>query len=171
MPAENPHIALQQKALRIGYHALKARNFHAHRGTTADHLNHVLMYTLAGEQSGGPFSVEEADAWLDRAKLAKLATRGRPNNTATNQADGSGSQNEKSILQQVVAMHRGVGMSEAEIEKTPSYMRLVQLGAVPPSDRVILEEVVAMHRNAGMPQDDIEKTPSYKRLTQLGGAK
>ena len=72
-PADNPHNATQQRGRRLGVHILKARNFAAYRGTSADHLGHVAIYDFEGNKLAGPFDLEAADAWLDRAQLDRLS--------------------------------------------------------------------------------------------------
>ena len=68
---DNPLDALQQKARRLGFHALRARNFAAFRNTTADLLGEVLIYDGSGNQQAGPFDLEAADKWLASAALKR----------------------------------------------------------------------------------------------------
>jgi hypothetical protein len=72
---ENPLGALQQKARRQGFHLLRARNFAAFRGTTADLLGQVLIYDASGNQLAGPFDLEAADKWLASAALDRWIGR------------------------------------------------------------------------------------------------
>jgi hypothetical protein len=67
---------VQQRARRMGLHALRAANFAAHKDTPAATNGHVVICDASGNQLAGPFDLDTADVWLTGAAFARL--QGRP---------------------------------------------------------------------------------------------
>ena len=67
------HRAVQKKARRGGRHVHAAGNFAAYAGTSAEDLEHVLIFDFEGNKLAGPLDLEAADAWLAQEQLDRLS--------------------------------------------------------------------------------------------------
>ena len=48
-------------------------NFAAYAGTSAEDLEHVLIFDFEGNKLAGPLDLEAADAWLAQEQLDRLS--------------------------------------------------------------------------------------------------
>jgi hypothetical protein len=71
-PPRYAYRAAQAQARRVGLRVLRAGYFREYAGTDAERAGHVVVTDFGVTRLAGPFSVEEAAAWLAAEKLRRL---------------------------------------------------------------------------------------------------